>query len=91
MPHWRVQAYRTMALKLHPDKRKSTQREGACACGSERRRRSNAASCCLCAARTDTPGPLRAVAEREFNLLQKAYEMLWCAAAATVALFAPRP
>ena len=81
MPRGRAQAYRTMALKLHPDKRKSTQREGACCRSRERRRRSNAASCRLCASRANTPGPRRAVAEREFNALQKAYEMLWCAAA----------
>jgi len=90
MRRWRSQAYRTMALKLHPDKRKSTQREGACASGPASVAGAQTPLCATSALLVLTdPRPLRAVAEREFNLLQKAYEMLWCAAA--VALFAPRP
>ena len=37
--------------------------------------------CCSVLAPLTRPGSRRAVAEREFNALQKAYELLWCARA----------
>ena len=75
-----AQAYRKKALELHPDKRKATQREGARStrsCKARRTLRFEASVATLTRVCACAPA---AAAEREFNSLQKAYDLLWCAA-----------
>ena len=77
-----AQAYRGKALLLHPDKRRTVAPEGPpqkrCSGASESLRGQRRCSTLVMLTR---PGSRRVVAEREFNAMQKAYELLWCAAA----------
>lgn len=73
-PRLHVQAYRKRALALHPDKRPQAQRSGA--------RSTQAWASAACSSPHSATSllslPFGTAAEREFNELQKAYDLLWC-------------